>query len=74
MLLHETVAAWVRKYFRSHPMCWVADQDKNVAAFLSKLRECESYINQNYKGGDLAREFNGRIEKLIKEKGRRLKK
>ena len=55
-------------------MCWVADQDKNVAAFLSKLRECESYINQNYKGGDLAREFNGRIEKLIKEKGRRLKK
>ena len=47
-LPHETVAAWVRKYFRSHPVKWIADQPKNRANFVASLKECEKHINRKY--------------------------
>ena len=74
LLLHETVAAWVRKYFKKFPMTWSKDQVENVASFLKKLKEAERYINKNYKVHALSSSFPTRIKKLIKDKGRRQKK
>ena len=73
LLLHETVAAWVRKYFRGHPIKWCNDQDKNYAEFVRRLKECEKFINKNHNLKSLSLSFPRRVKQLRKEKGRRLR-
>ena len=73
LLLHETVAAWVRKVFKKFPMQWTFDQETNKKSFLAKLKEAEAYINKNYNVNALSHSFPKRIKKLVTVKGRRLK-
>ena len=73
LLLHETVAAWVRKFFKKFPMQWTYDQEANKKNFLAKLKEAEAYINRNHDVNALSHSFPKRIKKLVKVKGRRLK-
>ena len=55
-------------------MKWTSDQNVNVTSFLAKLREAEKHINKNYKVKELSHGFPSRVKKLIKQKGRRLRK
>lgn len=73
VLLHETVAAWVRKYFRAHPWKFGKCQETNVARFRRTLKACEEYINAAYKVRDLCYSFPRRIQELIDAEGKRLK-
>ena len=71
--LHETVVAWVRKWFRKRPFKAVEDIDKNYVLFLDRLKECEGYINDNLKVEDLCRDAVARLKQLRDQKGQRLK-
>ena len=42
VLLHETAAGWVRKYFQKHPRTWHAEQEANVRSFREALQQCET--------------------------------
>ena len=71
ILLHESVAAGIRKYFKGHPTKWTQDQDKNLKLFAEKLKACEKHINKNHNLKKLSVSFPTRVKKLVKEKGRR---
>ena len=71
ILLHESVAAGIRKYFKGHPIKWTEDQDKNLKLFAEKLKSCEKHINKNHNLKSLSLSFPNRVKKLVKEKGRR---
>ena len=73
MLMHETVAAWVRRYFRVHPHTKNADLDTNYKSFLKGMRDCEKYINENYDIWQLCGSMPARLQMLIDAKGDRLK-
>ena len=73
ILLHESVAAGVRKFFRGSPIKWGADKDKNYAMFVDKMKLCEKHLNENHDLHSLSMAFPRRVKKLVKEKGRRLK-
>ena len=73
LLLHETVAGWVRKYFRDHPIKWCNDQDKNYDQFVSRLKKCEKFINKRNDLKGLSLSFPRRVKQLRMEKGRRLR-
>ena len=73
LLLHESVAVGVRKFFKASPIKWGDDKDKNYAMFVIKMKLCEKHINKNHNLQSLAMAFPKRVKKLVKEKGRRLK-
>ena len=73
LLLHESVAAGVRKYFRGHPIKWGGDPDKNYAHFVQRTKQCEKHINQKRNLKSLSLSFPRRVKKLVKERGRRLR-
>ena len=73
VLLHETVAAWVRAFFWRHPFKLKPKVQQNYALFIQKLRKCEAHINANYDVDGLSRSFGKRINQLIRAKGDRLK-
>ena len=73
VLLHETVASWVRAYFRKRPFRWVHKVEDNVKLFKKRLRKCEAHINKNYDVDGLCRAFPRRIEALIAAGGDRLR-
>jgi len=73
MLMHETVAAWVRRYFRVHPHTKNAGLDTNYKSFLEGMQNCEKYINEHYEVSQLCGSMPGRLQKLIEAKGDRLK-
>ena len=45
--LHETVVAWIRKYFRKRPFRALEDVSVNCELFKSRLQACEHYINEH---------------------------
>ena len=73
MLMHETVAAWVRRYFRVHPDTKTADLDRNCKSFLNGMKDCEKYINEHYEILQLCGSMPARLQMLIDAKGDRLK-
>ena len=74
MLLHETVVAWVRKYFRKHPYRNPhKTKAQNYQAFLQCLRDAEAHINRTYDVAGLCASFPARIDDLIKARGDRLR-
>ena len=46
--LHETVVAWVRKWFSKHPFKAVEHVDESLRLFLERLHECERHSNDAY--------------------------
>jgi hypothetical protein len=74
LLLHESVAAGVRKYFRGQPLKWThGNQDKNYETFVQRMQECEKHLNDHHNLQRLSVSFPKRVKKLLKEKGRRLR-
>ena len=74
LLLHESVAAGIRKYFRKRPVKWISgDQEANYKMFVQRLKECETHVNKHHNLKRLSLSFASRIKKLLKEKGRRLR-
>ena len=71
--LHETVVAWVRKWFKKHPFKAVEDIENNYQLFLSRMRECERHINANYDVDGLSHSVVKRLLKLEEKGGARLK-
>lgn len=71
--LHETVVAWIRKWFKKHPFKAVENVQTNYNLFLSRLQECERHINENYAVDSLCRDTVMRLEKLRDKKGARMK-
>ena len=72
LFMHETVAAWVRKYFQSNPLCKTADLRKNWRSFDKGIKDCEKYINQFHDVHSLCRSMPMRLNKLKDNGGDRL--
>ena len=72
VLLHETVVAWVRAFFKKHPFKTVSNVRENQKLFAKLLKQCEAHINANYEVSSLCRAFPRRIAELIASRGDRL--
>ena len=69
--VHETVVAWVRKWFRKRPFKAVEDVDVNCKRFLERSQECEDHINRNHNVDGLCRKVV-RLNDPCERKGGRL--
>ena len=72
LLMHETVAAWVRKYFIAHPVVKSADLEKNWLSFETGMRACEAHINAHHDVSGLCESLPRRLQKLFVNVGDRL--
>ena len=73
LLMHETVAAWVRKYFISHPLLKSPDLEKNWRSFEKGMQECEAHINEHHDVSGLCQALPARLQKLEASHGDRLR-
>ena len=73
VLLHETVVAWVRAFFKKHPFKIVPNVRDNQKLFAKLLKQCEAHINAHYDVAALCKSFPRRIAELIAAKGDRLR-
>ena len=73
VLLHETVVAWVRAFFKKHPFKTVSNVRDNQKVFAKLLKQCEAHINAHYEVTALCKSFPRRIAELIAAKGDRLR-
>ena len=71
--LHETVVAWVRKWFSKHPFKAVEHVDENLRLFLQRLHECERHINDAYDVHGLCHDTVKRLHTLRDLGGARMK-
>ena len=67
LFMHETVAAWVAKYFKSHPL-----KSKTEEAIKKRLLDCQAYCNK-CRAADLTHSLPRRVAELKNKKGDRLK-
>ena len=73
ILLHETAVAWVRKYFKHHPLPLAHQaQEKNTRALKRTLEAAVEHINTFYQVDDLCRSLPKRLKLLVAEDGERL--
>ena len=72
VLLHETVVAWVRAFFKKHPFKTVSNVRENQKLFAKLLKQCEAHINANYEVSSLCRAFPKNIAELIASRGDKL--
>jgi hypothetical protein len=73
LFMHETVAAWVRQYFRKHPVVKNQTLAVNEAAVIAGLKACEKFINEEYDVESLCSSMPRRVEEIRKRRGDRLK-
>ena len=74
VFMHETVAAWIRRYFQMHPVTKDKSLDENRESPLAGLASCEKYISQKYKVESLCNAMPKRVETMLKPQGDRLGK
>ena len=72
LFMHETVAAWVRAYFRKNPVQQSEDLATNRAAVLQGLAACQRHINAHYDVRGLCASMPRRLEELRQADGDRL--
>ena len=72
LLMHETVAAWVRKYFITHPMLKGPDLEKNWHSFEKGMLDSEAHNNAHHDLSGLCVSLPRRLQKLRDNKGDRL--
>ncbi len=73
-LLHETAVAWVRKYFKNHPLPLARQaQENNTRALTRTLEAAVEHVNTFYQVEYLCRSFPKRLNLLVDEGGDRLK-
>ncbi|MDP6737393.1 MAG: hypothetical protein QF732_12995 [Nitrospinaceae bacterium] len=70
---HETVQAWVRQYFRKHPVTKSEDLETNMASMLGGLKACGRHINSKYDVRSLCGSVPDRLEEMKESGGDRLK-
>ena len=73
LFMHETVAAWVRKYFQSNPLCKTADLRKNWRSFDKGIKDCDKFINKFHDVHNLCKSMPKRLSKLKGNEGDRLR-
>ena len=73
VLLHETVAAWIRQFLRKHPFSRSGSLDVQEARLRGVLSDCANYINEHHEVERLCRSFPRRLEELKAKGGDRLK-
>ena len=73
MLMHETVAAWVRRYCIAHPVMKTADLETNLRCLEKGLAECEAHINREYDVAGLCKSMPARLARLRAARGDRLR-
>ena len=73
LLMHETVAAWVRNYFKKNPVRKQRDLNLSKAAVVAALAACGRYINQEYDVKELCSSMPRRLDELARAQGDRLK-
>ena len=73
-MLHETAVAWVRKYFKNHPLPVAYQaQEKNTRALKMTMADAVDHINTFYDVEDLCMSLPKRLKLLVDEDGERLK-
>ena len=72
--MHETVAAWIRRFFQMHPVAKDKSLDENRESLLAGLAACEKYINKNYSVESLCHAMPKRVELMLKSQGDRIGK
>ena len=73
LFMHETAAAWARKYFQACPVEKCADIKKNWRRFDVGLKQCEKHINKHHDVRALCRALPARLRKLRASGGDRLR-
>ena len=73
LFMHETVAAWVRNYFKKNPVRKQRDLNLSKAAVVAALAACGRYINQEYDVKELCSSMPRRLDELARAQGDRLK-
>ena len=72
-MLHETAVAWVRKYFKNHPLPVAYQaQEKNTMALTMTMADAVDHINTVYDVEDLCMSLPKRLKLLVDEDGERL--
>ena len=69
VLLHETVAGWIRTYFKKHPCRLSQDVASNELAMKAIMRDCVSHIRAEYDLAGLCGGFRRRLQDLVDAKG-----
>ena len=73
-MLHETAVAWVRKYFKNHPLPVAYQaQEKNTRASQMTMAAAVAHINSFYQVDELRMSLPKRLKLLKDEGGERLK-
>ena len=73
VLLHETVAGWMKKYLQKEHFNRTDSLEKNQERLVQTMAECKSFINKEYDVDGLCRAFPKRLQELIDEGGQRLR-
>ena len=72
LLMHETVAARVRKYFLARPLFKGQDLEKHWQSFEQGMLECEAHINAHHDLAGLCASLPRRVQKLLDHAGDRM--
>ena len=72
VLLHETVVAWHRAFFKKHPFKIVSNVRDNQKIFAKLFNQREAHINAHYEGTALCKHVPRRIIELVAARGDRL--
>ena len=72
VLLHETIVAWVRTFFKKHPFKPVSNVRKDQKLFAKLLKQCEAHINANYEMSAVYKAFPRMIVEFKASRGDRL--
>ena len=73
IFMHETVVAWVRRYFRKNPVTQNKGLEANKAAVIASLKACEKHINKEYDVRALCSSMPKRTQMLLSKEADRLK-
>ena len=73
LFMHETVAAWIRRYFKKNPVRRRPDLEENKQAVVAALAQCAKHINEEYEVSELCKSMPRRVDELLLAQGGRLK-
>ena len=73
MLLHETVAAWLRKFLRKRPYKQPGNMVAQRKDFVAALEDFAAHANEEYEVANLCEAYPARLAKVVAQKGDRLR-
>ena len=72
VLLHETVAGWIKKYLQKEKFNRTDGLEQGLERLKQAMADCKRHINQEYDVEGLCRSFPGRLQELVDATGQRL--